>query len=204
MLQLWCIRHYGLMRLQRRPLLAQTPLARLLSCWNWKCAVLSATARSLVYLVAMARTGLHGELAVILVEMAYVTVTAGIYAGMQQKALQFRSRRLGNLIIVLGVPGLAQLLDWITHHLTGAAAPARATIAVSIFAGISALFHLHVMRNGVFLTGSGRSIFDDFRRIPRLVAGFVIRPVVFVAALATRPTRAGEAEADALESFRAA
>ena len=192
------------MRLERRALLAQTPLARVMSCWNWKCAVISATARSLVYLIAMARTGLHGKLAVILVEMVYVTVTAGVYAGMQQRALLIRSRRLGNLIVVLGVPGLAQVLDLIIHHLTGAAAPARATIAVSIFAGISALFHLHVMRNGVFLTGSGRSLFDDFRRVPRLVVGFVVRPVVFVAGLASRPTRDGQAEAGALESFRAA
>lgn len=34
------------------------------SCWNWKCALLSATARSLVYVGAMTRTGLHGSLTV--------------------------------------------------------------------------------------------------------------------------------------------
>src|SRR5580658_9856650 len=58
-------------------------LVQAFTCWNWKCALLSATARSLVYLAAMARTGLHGGGAVVLVEIAYVTLTAGVYAGMQ-------------------------------------------------------------------------------------------------------------------------
>ena len=175
---------------QRRPLLAQV-----LTCWNWKCALLSATARSLVYLAAMARTGLHGGLAIVAVEIAYVTLTAGVYAGMQQKALGLRSRLLGNLIVVVGVPGLAQLLDWLIHRVVGAATSERATLAVSVFAVISALFHLHVMRNGVFLTGTGRSLFDDFRRVPRVVAGFVLRPITFVAALTSGPARAIEPDA---------
>lgn len=156
------------------------------SWWNWKCALLSATARSLVYLAAMAHTGLHGRLAVVLVEVAYVSLTAGIYAAMQQKALGLRSRVLGNLIVIFGVPGLAQTLDWIAHRVTGAAAPERAILAVSLFAALSALFHLHVMRNGVFLTGYGRSLSDDFRRMPGLVAAFVVKPALFSAALASR------------------
>jgi len=60
-----------------------------LSCWNWKCALLSAGVRSIVYLAAMARTHSHGMLAVVMVEIMYVTMTAGIYAGLQQKALEF-------------------------------------------------------------------------------------------------------------------
>lgn len=166
-------------------------IAKALSWWNWKCALLSATARSLVYLVAMAHIGLHGKGAIVLVEVAYVSLTAGIYAAMQQKALGLRSRALGNLIVVLGVPGLAQVLDWIAHRVSGAAAPERAILAVSLFAALSALFHLHVMRNGVFLTGYGRSLLDDFRRMPGLVAGFVVKPAFFSATLASRLFSAG-------------
>jgi hypothetical protein len=170
-------------------------LAQACSCWNWKCAFLSATARSLVCLAAMARTSLEGGLAIVLVEIAYVTLTAGVYAGMQQKALGLRSRLLGNLIVVIGVPGLAQALDWSAHRVMGAAVTGRATLAVSLFAAISALFHLHVMRNGVFLTGTGRSLFDDLRRMPRLIAGFVVRPLAFLAALTAGPARTVEPDA---------
>jgi hypothetical protein len=161
--------------------------SQILGCWNWKCALLSATARSIVYGTAMVRSGLQGSLGVVLVEMAYVTLTAGLYAGLQQKALSFRSRLLGNLTVALGVPALSQLLDWCAHRATGATAPAQATLAVCIFAAVSAFFHLHVMRRGAFLTGhSGRTLLDDFRRMPRLIAGFVTAPVALMVGLGTR------------------
>jgi hypothetical protein len=175
-------------------------MAKAFACWNWKCALLSACARSAVYLAAMARTGgAHAgssALSVALVEMAYVTVTAGIYAGMQQRALSFRSRLWGNLTVVLGVPGLSQMMDWLTHRVAGASAPGRATMAVCVFAAVSAFFHLHVMRRGAFLTGrDGRSFADDFRRMPQLIGGFVAAPVLLLAALASRVVRNAETEA---------
>ncbi len=176
-------------------------LTQALACWNWKCALLSATARSIVYLAAMARTGqtrsgLGSGLSIILVEMVYVTLTAGLYAGMQQRALGFRSRFLGDLTVVFGVPGLAQILDWLTHRAAGAAVPGKVALAVCAFATVSALFHLHVMRRGAFLTGHrGRSLTDDFRRMPRLVASFVTGPVVLLATLGGRLAREAESEA---------
>jgi hypothetical protein len=143
--------------------------------------------------VATLRSGLHNGQAVVLVEMIYVTLTAGLYAGLQQKALGFRSILLGNITIVVGVPGLSLALDWLAHVAVGAPAPARATFAVCIFALISALFHLHVMRRGVFLTGGeGHSLADDFRRIPRLIASFATAPVLFLAFWMGRMVRAAD------------
>jgi len=155
-------------------------------CWNWKCALLSAIARSLVYFVAMMRGGRAGVSSVVFVEMAYVTLTAGVYAGLQQRALRLRRRMLGNAIVVFGVPCMAQVLDWTVHHVAGAAVPARATLAVCIFAGVSAMFHLYVMRNGVFLAGHGRSLAEDFRSIPMLLAELALKPVVFLSAWGSR------------------
>jgi hypothetical protein len=157
--------------------------------------LLSASARSLVYLAAMARNGFRGGLAVVLVEVAYVTLTAGIYAGLQQKALGLRSRLLGNLTIAGAVPALSQVLDWLAHYAAGASAPARATVSVCVFTAISALFHLYVMRRGVFLTGKGRSLFDDFSRIPRLVAGFALTPLGLFSAPSPRAALRIESEA---------
>ncbi|MGO9775147.1 MAG: hypothetical protein ACLQGT_04575 [Terracidiphilus sp.] len=175
--------------------IARGVFAFALSCWNWKCALLSAAARSIVYVVALSHTGRHGGLSIVLVEMAYVTLTAGIYAGMQQKALSLRNRLAGNLIVVLCVPGLAQLLDWLAHRVVGAAVPNRTILAVCIFTLVSALFHLHVMRRGVFLTNHrGRSLIEDFRRMPRLIAGFVAAPVIFLSSLAARMNNAAEAD----------
>jgi hypothetical protein len=171
-------------------------ISRALACWNWKCALMSASARSVVYLVAMAHASLRGGLAVVAVELIYVSLTAGLYAGLQQRALSFRSRLLGNLTIVAGVPGLAQVLDWLTHRAAHAPAPGNAIFAVCVFSTISAVFHLHVMRRGAFITGSaGRTLVDDFRRMPRLAAEFVLRPITILASFATRWTRPAESEA---------
>jgi hypothetical protein len=153
--------------------------------WNWKCALMSAVARSAIYAVAMIRGGLPGDsrggLAVIGIEMLYVTMTAGLYAGLQQKALGLRRRWLGDLGIVVGVPGLSQWLDWLLHRVTGAPAPHRAVVSACVFTLVSALFHRHVMRHGTFLTGGeGRSMADDFRRIPRLVLSFVLWPAAYL------------------------
>ena len=94
---------------------------------------------------------------------------------------------LGDLTIVVGVPGFSMGLDWLVHRVTGATAGGRATLAVCLFALVSALFHLYVMRRGVFLTGhQGRSLAEDFRRITRLVASFAAAPVVMVMALVSR------------------
>jgi hypothetical protein len=160
---------------------------RAMACWNRKCALMSAVARSVVYAVAMARSGLRGGLAVIAVEMLYVTLTAGFYAGLQQKALGMRQRWLGDLGIVVGVPGLSQLLDWLLHRAAGAPAPHRAVLSACVFTLFSALFHRHVMRHGIFLTGEqGHSMVDDFRRIPRLVLSFVVWPVALFRSLPRR------------------
>lgn len=150
---------------------------------------MSATVRSLVYLAAMARGGAHSRCAVVAVEIAYVLLTAGFWAGLQQRALGLRRRLAGNLIVAVGVPGLAQLCDWCTHRMTGTVAPTHATFAVCVFTLLSALFHLHVMRRGAFLTGQGRSLSGDFRRMPRLVAGFVLRPAALFSAPAGRLVR---------------
>ncbi len=170
--------------------------ARAFACWNWKCALLSAAARSIVYLAALARTGQPGGLSIVLVEVAYVTLTAGVYAGMQQRALGLRCRMLGDAVVVFGVPWLAQLLDWLAHRAVGAAVPGKVTLTVCIFATLSALFHLYVMRRGVFLTGRAcGSLMDDFRRMPRLTAGFLTAPFVMLTAFIARPARGAQSEA---------
>ncbi len=170
-------------------------LLQTFACWNWKCALLSATMRSAVCLAAMARSGAHGRFAVVAVEIAYVTLTAGLYAGMQQRALALRSRLLGNLIVAVGIPFVAQGLDWLAHYAMDPAAPPKALFALCVFTLLSALFHLHVMRRGVFLTGNaGRSLADDLRRMPRLVLAFVLIPYEWLAGVTARFQRPAESE----------
>ncbi len=92
-----------MLRVSRSPFLTQA-----FSCRNWKCALLSAAARSMVYLAALTHSRSHGRRSIILVEIADVALTAGIYTGLQRRALGFRVRWLGNLIIALTFPRSAR------------------------------------------------------------------------------------------------
>ena len=128
-------------------------------------------------------SGSHRGFSILAVEVVYVTFTAGLYAGLQQRALGLGSPVLGNFLIVIAIPTLAQALDCLAHRIVGGSAPERATLAVCVFTGVSALFHLYVMRRGTFLSGSGgRTLLDDFRRMPRLVLGFVAQPLTILGA----------------------
>ena len=147
---------------------------------------MSATARSCIYLAAMTHKGATASLAPALVEMLYVTLTAGVYAGAQQRALGLARRWTGNLLAAFAIPAMSLYLDWLAHRAAGAPAPSRCTVAVCIFALISALFHLYAMRSGAFLSGHGRSLGDDFRRVPRLILGFLAAPVLFLIAMGGR------------------
>ena len=183
----------GLLETRRRRVLPRSWRC----AWNWKCALISAVARSLVYSVAMVRSGNRQGWAVIGVEMLYVTFTAGLYAGLQQKALGLRRRWLGDVCIVLGVPVLSQVLDWLIHRMAGAPAPHRALASAAVFTLISALFHRHVMRHGTFLTGdAGHSLGDDFRKIPRLVVSFVVWPGRVLRSLPMRLERLAQKQED--------
>jgi len=165
---------------------------RALECWNWKCALMSATVRSCVYAAAMARAHPQGSLAVAAVEMVYTTLTAGLYAGLQQRALGLRYQPLGALLIVAGVPGLSQVLDYAAHWLAGAVAPPRATLAMGCFTLLSAFFHLFAMRRGAFLTGRGAgSLLEDFKRMPALTLRFAIHPFAQGARLLAQMPTAG-------------
>ncbi len=163
-----------------------------LACWNWKCALMSAVVRSMVYAIAMMHGtmmvgALRNGLAVIAVEMVYVVFTAGLWAGLQQVALGARHRRFGDLMIVVGVPGLSQLADLLLHLAVGAPMPQRALVSVCVFTLLSALFHRHVMRHGTFLTGErSGSLVEDFRRMPRLVLSFLMWPGKLLAQLPER------------------
>jgi hypothetical protein len=142
----------------------------------------------------MAHRGHAGWSGVILVEMGYVTLTSGVYAALQQRAIRIRSRVLGSLTVALGVPGLAQLLDWTAHRITSTAVAGRVTFSVCLFALISAVFHLHLMRKGMLLAGSGRSLVDDLHGIAKLILRAFLRPFAFAGAI---PSPAEGLESDA-------
>jgi hypothetical protein len=147
--------------------------------WNWKTALIAAVIRGLVFLLAL---GNHGGKRSALVEIVYVVLTSGFYSAMQQGLLAVRPLWLSRMGIVAGVPTLALAVDCLAHIAAGSASPKGVTLGVLVFSLISAAFHLHVMENGVMLTGSeGASFVSDMKAVPRLLLSFVTTPLNWAA-----------------------
>lgn len=152
--------------------------------------------RSFVYLLTTMKHGWHSELHAIAAEMFYVALTAGIYAALQQGALDVRPRWLSNLLIVLAVPVLSQTVEYTVHAAAGTPNLKTATISILSFGLISAMFHLHVMRKGAMLVGSkSRPFSDDLKRMPALVASFLAAPVIAAIDVTRRQLENDEAAA---------
>lgn len=170
--------------------------------WNWKAASLQIAIRATVYFIVATRhlhagshqAGLHAAI----IEAVYVCLTAGFYSALQQGAMRAEPRWLANLVIIAGVPMLAQVVDTLVQQAAGTPNLKAVSLGMVFWGLLSAAFHLHLMRNGAMLIGKGEGSFaSDLRRIPRLIASFVAVPFMGVLSAVRPRIQTGESEAAA-------
>lgn len=167
-----------------------------LTHWNWKAALITAICRAGACMAALWHSPLHAREHFGAVEAAYVLLTAGIFSAWQQQALDVKPRRLAWTVVVLAIPLGSLAADsalhlWLDHG--NMRALGIGGLIVTLF---SAMFHWHVMQNGAMLVGeSSRSLVDDMKQMPRLVATFVWDPIRAV----INRTRTDQATAEAKE-----
>ena len=130
------------------------------------------------------------------VEAAYVLVTSGIFSAWQQQALDVKPRRLSWAIAVLVIPLGSLAADSALHLWLDHGNMRTLGIGALIATLVSAMFHWHVMQNGVMLVGEkGRSLLDDMKQMPRLIALFVWNPIRWmIATLRSAKTSESAAE----------
>lgn len=149
-----------------------------LTHWNWKSALIAAIFRAGACIAALWHSPLHTRTHFGEVEAAYVLLTAGVFSAWQQQALNVKPRSLAWAIVVLAVP-LGSLAGDSALHLWLDSANMRSLgIGALLVTLISAMFHWHVMQNGVMIVGGeSRSFVDDMKQMPRLIATFVWHPI---------------------------
>ena len=172
-----------------------------LTHWNWKAALITAVCRAGACMVALWHSPLHAREHFGAVEAAYVLLTSGIFSAWQQQALDVKPRRLSWVIIVLAIPLGSLAADSALHLWLDRGNMKALGIGGLIATIISALFHWHVMQNGAMLVGEkGRTLADDMKQMPRLIASFVSSPIRWIAAGARAAevpeTASGEPEAE--------
>ena len=143
--------------------------------WNFKAAILSALFRGAVFLVAIGRSHRAGSLEAVLVEVSYASIMAGIVGALTQSLRSAQPAWMAETLLFLVFPLSFQLLECAVHALFGTAVFRAGLFASAALTGLSALFHLFVMRRGALLIGQeGKTFAEDLWSLPGLALAFVL------------------------------
>jgi hypothetical protein len=165
--------------------------------WNWKAALLSAVFRAGACIAALRHTQMHARQHFGMVEAAYVLLTSGSWAALQQQSLGLRTKKHGWLACVMVIPLSSLSADAVLHLWLDEGNMRALGVSALIFTLVSAMFHWHVMQNGAMLVGEqSRSLWTDLKQMPRLVASFVMVPVRWIRSAEEGPAVAEEREAE--------
>jgi hypothetical protein len=154
--------------------LARHPYETLCRRWNWKCALLSATVRGLIFFFVNIVAGLRAAVWAMLIEFVFRALTAGFYGAMTQAISRIQPGWAAAACAVVLLPIANHVPEFVVHWIGGTEKLAGAVAASAAFTVISTLFNLYAMRNGALIVGpERRSLTEDLKRMPRMVIGFV-------------------------------
>jgi hypothetical protein len=155
--------------------IVQHPIETIARRWNWKSAVLSSTIRALIFFLVNLPAGRHAAFAALLTELSFRGVASGFYGALTEAFRCAEPEWAASLVAMLLLPLAGHSAEFVVHLLRGTMKLKTSTIASVCFTAISTLFNLYAMRRGALITGEGQqTLRSDMKRMPRLVAGFVI------------------------------
>jgi hypothetical protein len=151
------------------------PYELLVRRWNWKSAFFSALFRGGIFFSANWRAGWRAAVGAMLVEFAWRTATSGGWGAMTQQLSKVRPRWQAIAGTMFVIPAIAHTVEFTIHYLRGTPCLARSIFVSICFTQISDLFNLYAMTHGAMLVGEeARTFGEDLRRVPALIAGFVL------------------------------
>lgn len=150
------------------------PKRRLLRHWNWKAALLSASLRGMIFFCANLSAGLGAALSAMGIEAAFYATVAGFHGALIQTFRRAEPAWAATLTVMALAPTFNHTLEFALHYASGTKELGTSIAASVSLSMLSALFNLFAMRRGVLIVGDERqSLFDDLRRMPRVVFDFV-------------------------------
>lgn len=154
--------------------LVRRPRLHFVSRWHWKSALLSSLLRGFVFLGINVRHGAQAGLQAMGAEIAFCALTAGFFGSLIQSFRKAKPDWAATAAILFLVPAVSHLIEFLIHWASGTVELKKSILASVAVSAVSALFHLHVMRQGVFLVdGSGHTLAEDLKRIPAMIASFL-------------------------------
>jgi hypothetical protein len=157
------------------------PGTYLIQRWNWKAATLASILRGIIFFASTWKAGWRPALSAMLVEFVYRALTSGFWGAITQAFEEAAPAWLGALCALIVVPVLSHGLELTVHLLRGTPHLWRGMTSSVIFTVLSTLFNFYAMGHGALRTGAGTSSFaSDLRRMPSLIAGFVLAAPIAV------------------------
>lgn len=160
--------------------IARNPL-QLVTRWNWKSAIFSSTMRGGVFFFTYLanKETMKAALGAFTVQFIFRVLFAGVGGSLIQSFRCVIPAWQGTLVVMLLVPGLSHLIEFIVNGIYEQYAETHSgskSIAASVgFSVLSAIFNIFIMRRGVFIVGEKgeQSLGKDLKQIPVLIAEFV-------------------------------
>ncbi len=165
--------------------LVRHPLQRLVRRWNWKSAVLSSRTRALLFSFANLSAGREAATAAFVTEVWFRLATSGFYGTLTEALREVRPPERGMVAAMVILPTLGHGLELLVHWSRGTAELSR-SIGLSIaFTMLTTAFNLFAMRRGALVVRAGcQPLHRDLRRMPHLIAEFVVAIVAATTRLA--------------------
>ena len=154
--------------------LLRDPVPTLIHRWNWKSAIFSSLTRAAVFFFANLSSGLDAATGALIAEFLYRSVSAGFYGALTQAFRKSEPQWAATLVVLVGVPGVSHLIEFLLHWLRGTPNLRTSILASLIFTLISTSFNLHAMRRGVLVVGQGgQSLEADMKSLPVTIWTFL-------------------------------
>jgi hypothetical protein len=151
------------------------PVETIARRWNWKSALLSSSLRALIFFGANLPAGRHAAVAALLTELAFRGVASGFYGALTEAFRFAEPEWAASLVAMVLLPLTGHSAEFAVHLLRGTMKLRTSIIASVCFTALSTLFNLYAMRHGALVTGEGKqTLSSDMKRMPRLIAGFLI------------------------------
>jgi hypothetical protein len=171
------------------------PYEMLIARWNWKSSLFSSILRALVFLFANLAAGWRAATGAMLVEFLYRGISAGFYGAITQSLRTAEPQWAAGVVAMILLPLISHSIELSIHLMRGTPKIITSMIASICFTAVSTLFNLYAMRRGALIVGdNGASVTQDLKRVPGLIAGFVLQPFTWLQASSGRRTVDGPCE----------
>ena len=158
--------------------LARHPVRHVIFRWHWKSAVMSAIARGLLFFVANLAAGPGRAGRASILEFALRVPLVGTLAAVTQLFRLAEPAWAAAIVTTTALPLVAHAVELATHGIAGTPRLRASLLASVVMSVIATAFNLFAMRRGTLIVGDGgRSLGEDLKSLPRLIAAFVRAPI---------------------------